>query len=745
MLKEREFHTHNVKAYLKNKAFHRIIIGIVTLLVAFVIIVDGASPKKYKLSLNEESKYDITAPWDIENTVKTRENREKAADEVPPVMVKDVKVSADILNNWVDFVLAVEKSRKKVSENVIQEGMDRDGRNGGEIKDAEKEEKIKQFDQTEADNIDAEFRKINVSLSNDQLLYLISDDKCGEFELENFKKILRGLIDSIVQDDITEDNLPNKIAAIEADIQSSTMTQDMKIIGSLLVRGLIRPNWVVDSAATGQKKDIAYKDERNREMIKKGTRILSQNEKVTEDKLKILEDLNLLETKSRFDFAFAGGIFTLILLLSFSLILYMRHFCRKVLYSRRDISVISIVMLLIIIVARGLYEISPQFSPMAVPICIAAMLISFLLDLKLAIIVNLILSIAVSFIIKGDLVFIYMSVISGSFSAYFVSKADQRSKISLAGPVIGIVNTLIIFCFGVINRGDWNTIMLQCVIVFVNGILSTMLTIGILPFMESIFDIITPLKLMELTNPNQPLLKRLLLEAPGTYHHSLMVGNLAEVATEAIGGNALLARAGAYFHDIGKLKRPHFFKENQMSENPHDKITANLSTLVITSHINDGVELAEKYKIPQVIKDIIKQHHGNTLVAYFYHKAKTGERGEEVKQENFRYQGPRPATKEAAVVMLADSVEAAVRSMADKTEGKIEGLIRKIIKDKLDDGQLDLCNLTLRDLESITQGFMRVMSGFFHGRESYPEIKAMDKNLKLSGKEGVSRLNGAAK
>ena len=234
---------------------------------------------------------------------------------------------------------------------------------------------------------------------------------------------------------------------------------------------------------------------------------------------------------------------------------------------------------------------------------------------------------------------------------------------------------------------------------------------------------ITPLKLLELADPNHPLLKRLLMEAPGTYHHSLMVGNLAEVAARQIGGNALLARVGAYFHDVGKLKRPNFFKENQMSENPHDRITPNLSTLVITSHTKDGEQLALKYKLPRAIRDIIVQHHGTTLVAYFYHKAKQGEKGIEVKESNFRYEGPRPQSKEAAVVLLADSVEAAVRSLPDKTKGKIEGLIRKIIKDKLDDGQLDNCDLTLNDMNEIANAFMTVLSGFFHERTEYPELE----------------------
>jgi len=201
------------------------------------------------------------------------------------------------------------------------------------------------------------------------------------------------------------------------------------------------------------------------------------------------------------------------------------------------------------------------------------------------------------------------------------------------------------------------------------------------------------------------------------------VGNLAEAAVRQIGGNPLLARVGAYFHDVGKLKRPNFFKENQMSENPHDRITPNLSTLVITSHTKDGEQLAIKYKLPKAIRDIIVQHHGSTLVAYFYHKAKQAEKGAEVKESNFRYEGPKPQSKEAAVVLLADSVEAAVRSLPDKTKGKIEGLIRKVIKDKLDDGQLDNCDLTLKDLDEIANAFMTVLSGFFHERTEYPDLE----------------------
>jgi putative nucleotidyltransferase with HDIG domain len=720
LVKDKELHTHGLfKLYLKSTTVHRYVIAIFTIILFFLVIADGASPKKYSLSLNDISSYDIISPGNIVDMVSTTKKRESAEAAVAPVMIKDVKASSEALKKWVDFVLAVEKSRKNSRDSIkeveaFETGSDLDN-------------SITEIIQKEALELDTKLKDLDISLTNDLLLHIVSETSCKDIDLDNFKDIIETYIDDIISKSISKDELLLEVSSIEKNLNSAKISQELKFIGTSIIKAIIRPNWIIDEIATSKLKKEAYDDSKNTITIEKGARILAVGEKVTEDKLKILEDLNLLRTKSRFDFAFVGGILVLVLLLAFFLILYMRHFSRKSLYSRRDIAVICIVISVVILIARGLYEISPSYSPMTVPVCIAAMLISILLELKLAIIINLVLTIAVAIIVKGDISFIYMSIISGTFAAYFVSNSTQRSRLSLAGAVIGAVNVVIILCFGIVYKHDWNMIIKNSIIVFMNGLGSMVLTVGILPFLESIFNIVTPLKLIELANPNHPLIKRLLLEAPGTYHHSLMVGNLAEVATEAIGGNPILSRVGAYFHDVGKLKRPHFFTENQMGENPHDKITANLSTLIITSHINDGIELADKYKLPNIVKDIIRQHHGKTLVAYFYHKAKTVEKIEDVKTDNFRYQGPKPKTKESAVVLLADSVEAAVRSMTDKTEGKIEGLVRKIIKDKLDDGQLDQCNLTLKDLDTIAVAFMKVLSGFFHAREKYPDVKPVEK------------------
>lgn len=289
--------------------------------------------------------------------------------------------------------------------------------------------------------------------------------------------------------------------------------------------------------------------------------------------------------------------------------------------------------------------------------------------------------------------------------------------------MVSLAHIVTVIGIGFINSHEVSSVLTNGFYGALNGIFCAVLTVGSLPLWESVFGVVTPLKLLELSNPNHPLLKKLLIEAPGTYHHSIIVGNLSEAAANAVGANSLLARTGAFYHDIGKTSRPYFFKENQLtSENPHDKISPSLSSLIITNHVKDGLELAKKHKLPGEITAFINEHHGNTLVAYFYHKALNGENGEKVDEESFRYKGKKPQTKETAIVMLADSVEAAVRSLSAPNRDKIQKMIEKIIKDKLEDGQLEDCDLTLKELESIKQAFINVILGIFHERIEYPDL-----------------------
>lgn len=697
--------------FFGKRSFQQALIAVVTILIAAVIIVDGSIPRRYKLSLGERSDYDITAPREIYNVYLTEKLAEEAASEVPPVMMRLENVTIDTINTTNELINEVGDARQSIDKNIREQGIAKTSEEYGAILE---QERVKA-----AEQLEIKLKSYGIPFSKEQVNYLVTG--VGDEQLDQFEKLTKSLISAVMKQEITEENVSEKIEFVQNSFQTSNLAQELKNIGSLITVSLLKPNSIIDKTMTDEKKAEAYNIamKENKQTIPEGARILSIGDLVTEDKLEVLKELNLLET-GKFDFAFAAGILAIVLMLAALLGLYLRFFYIKLMHGMKEMILLCVIITLTLAAA---WLINP-LKILLIPIFIAPMLISILLDLRLGIIVNLLLALAISLIAKGNTVYIYTAVIGGTISAYIVNGANQRSRLSVSGLAIAVINALIAASVSLIQKDSLATIAYNAALVALNGILSTIFTIGALPFFESTFNIITPLKLLELANPNQPLMKKLLMEAPGTYHHSLMVGNLAEVAIEAINGNALLARVGAYYHDVGKLKRPNFFKENQLSDNPHDKMTPNLSSLVITSHTSDGVELAEKYKIPLAVRNIISQHHGTTLVAYFYYKAKKTDKNDSVKIDDFRYPGPRPASREAAVVMLADSVEAAVRSMIDKTEGKMEGLIRNIIKDRLDDGQLDLCDLTLKDLDLIARAFIRVFGGYFHEREEYPEMKA---------------------
>jgi putative nucleotidyltransferase with HDIG domain len=630
------------------------------------------------------------------------------AKELPPVIKKMEQANTKMLGNVYDFFDDLEFYRAKI------------------IPVMEDDNEIQINELLEQENRDKTGKSLSIltDMSDELKAYLFKPET--DQEINSLKELLiRDVLPQLSYTTITEDNLSQVLRDYHMVMDERINQIPMRQIAKQILSAFLIPNSMVDVEAT-KKQESDFIESYKLEypvMIYKGERIISKDDIVTEDKIDVLRTIGYLDENNKPDYLFLGSVLILLLMLWGVLATFMKAFTQKTFNSRNELMLIASIMVLTVFLAWMAKNFFPDYAPYITIGFIAPVLLAIFLDIQLAIIVNLIITIAVSVMFKDNPTFIIMHVINGTFAAFLSANASQRRRISLAGLAIGAANIFIVFCMGVIEKKDWPTLLNESGIVFLNGILSVILAIGLLPFLESIFNMITHLKLLELGDPNHPLLKRLLMEAPGTYHHSLMVGNLAEVGTRAIGGNALLARVGAYFHDIGKLKRPGFFKENQMSENPHDRITPNLSTLVITSHTKDGEELAVKYKLPKVIRDIIIQHHGTTLVAYFYHKAKQNEKGLEVKESNFRYEGPRPQTREAAVVLLADAVEAAVRSLQDKTKGKIEGLIRKIIKDKLDHGQLDYCDLTLKNMNDIANGFLTVLSGFFHERTEYPELE----------------------
>jgi putative nucleotidyltransferase with HDIG domain len=695
---------------IRSISFQRIIALFLTWLVLSALVAYEATPKKYKLSIGDISQYDIQAPRDIENTLKTRQNAEEKASKLTPVVIDIENANSDMLNGAYEYFDDLEQLIADVKDNTDYSTLD---------------EKIENLD------TDGNF---SVLSELDALTLEMLFGGQGKESFTALKNIvIKDIIPGLTRKKLMEDNIAIEIANRLDIISEGHELESLKPIAVDVLQKVIKPNSRVDEEATNAQRDAFIESyiKDNPVIIYKDERIISKDDIVTEDKFEVLKEINYIDSEGKPDYLLYIAVFIIVLLLIAASVIYLQKFHSRIYYDRNSILLICVSILITTLFAWVIREFIPDLSYFIIPIFIAPVLIAIFLGIEPAITVNILLTFSFSLMVGGNLEFMLMSVIGGTFAAFFTVNATQRRKISLTGLILGCLNAVIIVLIGIIQKKSLESLLNDGGLAFINGMLSIILAIGLLPFLESTFNVVTPLKLLELADPNHPLLKKLLMEAPGTYHHSLMVGNLAEVATREIGGNALLARVGAYFHDVGKLKRPHFFKENQLSDNPHDKLTPNLSTLVITSHTKDGEELAVKYRLPKIIRDIIGQHHGNTLVAYFYHKATQTDKTDELKEENFRYEGPVPNTREAAVVMLADSVEAAVRSMPEKTPGKTEGLVRKIIKDKLDDGQLDRCDITLKDLSIIADSFMQVLSGVYHERPEYPELEKKNSLMEL--------------
>lgn len=397
-------------------------------------------------------------------------------------------------------------------------------------------------------------------------------------------------------------------------------------------------------------------------------------------------------------------------------------------------SLLNLTFLLLIIFDAGYFIINKGLSIFYIPFSAIPMLTMLLFNnLEISLLMTLAVSVSIASLSNNRFDLALLFLISGVVSSILVKGARKRTTIIIAGFTVGIIQVLSLlfieyFWFGIPDRYP---------ILFINAVISGILVLGVLPVFEYLFKTLTNISLLELADFNHPLLQRMILEAPGTYHHSLLVGNLCESACRAVGANALLARIGAYYHDIGKLSKPGYFSENQMvGASKHDTLSPAMSKLVIMNHVKEGLEIAKKYKLNPALMDFITQHHGTSLVYYFYHRAlqNTGAE-EEVKEDVYRYPGPKPNTKETAIVLLADSVEAATRALKEPTAAKIKETVHQLINNKFIEGQLDECELTLKDLEKISTVFIRILGAIYHSRITYPEQAKGEDNHKKSSKE----------
>jgi putative nucleotidyltransferase with HDIG domain len=702
-----------VRIMLRRSGFQRGFLFLVAAVAVYAAVLNGATPERYRLKVGDVSTFDINAPRDIVNTIRTEEMAVAKAAELEPVIIEDDRANIEMINAAYSLFESLEDTVAAVRERARLES----------VADPEAGYYAALFRAESA----IVYQKLLETLDETELSALINTDSGKRLTL--LKTVLTDrILADLSRRQITFESLNEVLAEGKDQMAAAFGEKPWSVIGNALLVQVIKPNSQIDREATDAQRaafiETYQKD--NPVIISKDERILNKDDIVTPDKWQLLKELNFIESEGGIDIPFNLAILVLTAALSVITLLFIRRFQPVVYRDPNLVALTSLVVVLVCLMAWVVREFLGIYASLLLPVFIVPILLSTLIGVETAIIVNAVLAFSFMVLFGGDATFALMTFAGGSLAAFLTHQASQRRRLSMSGVVIGVVNAAIVTAMGLIEKKGMESLLNEGGLAFMSGILSMILAIGILPFLEGAFNVITPFKLLELSDPNHPLIKRLLIEAPGTYHHSLMVGNLAEAAIRAIGGNALLARVGAYFHDVGKLKRPNFFKENQMADNPHERLTPNLSTLVITSHTRDGDELAVKFHLPKAIRDIIVQHHGTTLVAYFYHKATQLDKDSEIDRDTFRYDGPLPDSRESAVVLLADSIEAAIRSMQDKTQGKIEGMVRKIIRDKLDDGQLDRCDLTLKDLSLIADAFLQVLGGAFHERPEYPAIERKD-------------------
>ncbi len=560
------------------------------------------------------------------------------------------------------------------------------------------------------------------------------------------RKIIKRTLPSYEENLMKEPDFIYSVSDLKSYIKSLLENERSEIVAkyskhiSDSILYLSQPNLFINQSETEQREKTELgKIQQNFIVIKKGDLLVSKGEVVSPQ---IYEKISFMKKEELNKLGFSHVLITFLIYFFFSILFYNISFAsiKKFRYDYKSILFILTVISLTFISLElfyGLgilisydYNIHPEMIILFVPLAITGMLLRLFLNSETAII-----SLFYAVVIIGNIFpqayYLTLYFLGSSLVGLnIIGRKYTRIDILRSSGYISLFNfffVLIVFYFSerIFNLEASKLIVLGGVVV--SGFLSTAILILVTPLFEYVFRVTTTLKLVELSNLDHPLLKELMIKAPGTYNHSLLIANLVEAAASVIRVNPILARVCAYYHDIGKIKKPEFFIENQFSGyNKHESLTPSMSYYIVTSHVKDGVELAKQYNLGEQIIDAISQHHGTRLVTFFYSKALKQDTN--VSEESFRYPGPKPKTREVALIMMADAVEAACRVLEDPTASRIKGVVKKIINDIFLDGQLDECELTLKDLNLVIESFTRTLMGVYHHRIDYPDIKVGKEN-----------------
>ena len=663
-----------IKSFFNN-AVHAIITAVSIVLIIFVVLFSNKTGQ-VELKVGDVSTDDIYAPRAIVDTTTTNATREAARKGVENVYIANDDKRLSAVDSISDFFAVATTLRQDEEKSVAAASA-----------------------QLQA--------QAKLDISDSVALTVINASK------EQFSQMRKigEIVSDIMSKGISDISAAKKDCKKELDSLNITQAQRDSVYH--IAELVMTENLELDKAETERRREAAANAVPEIE-YKKNQIIVRKGEIVSLAQLEMLKQLGVLKGTNPLSPSYTFGVVLLMIICYIIITCYYSLQKKKVPSS---IPISAVTALIIIVMSFYGAKYIPEDMISLLPAGLFPGIVTIFGSPQFAIITNLALSIFCAIAFDASWGYAICLTVAGTISAYCFSAVKRRSHLLPASIVSSVFYGLVFSAMSLIESSSAFTALIAFAKGFVGGFLSGLITIGSLPLIEWVFNATTPMKLSELANPENKLLKRLLIEAPGTYHHSLTVANISEIAARSVHGDALLARVGAYYHDIGKLRHPLYFKENQYDKNAHDSLSPEESSSLIISHVTEGVETATKNRLPQSVIDIIAQHHGTTTTGYFLLRAK--EQGFEVDEAKYTYPGPVPQTKEAAIVMLADSCEAAVRSIEDKTENKIESMVRRLATERVNSGQFSQCNMTFEELETVIKVITKTLGGYFHERIKY--------------------------
>lgn len=696
----------------------RLLIGLIVSIL-FITIIGSKRAYRWELKEGDISQNSIYAPFDFSfvDEVTTSGLKAEEAAKVGKVYTVDPKVGESVLNDITGFYERVAR---------IEE-IERDETTGLSVSNLLPILKGRMYDE-----FSQKVKQMVNSIMSEGIISASLKESLIEEESTPVT-ILNPLIGVEIKKEVAEILTTNEAEGELNRLAQTLFPENRQVRREVisLVQRFLRPNLIYDEGETSRRRQMAEKKvSPSLVKIKKGRLIVDKGQIVTASNILQLNELAKIQARSE-AISYISGISTLVVIFVGLLGIYLYRYVPKIFNSNQNLILIGLVMVFPLALAKSITFV--QIPEHLVPVSCASilicspMLITILLEPGVAIMATLTLAVFVGIMSANILPPAIITFVGGLVGVYSVVGIRRRWQLIKAGLLVGMSIFACNVGMGLLSRTSPKVFMTSGVWGITSGIMAAFIVTGVLPIFESLFKITTNISLLELSDLNHPLLKRLVMEAPGTYHHSLIVGNLAESASEVVGANPLLARVAAYYHDVGKIEKAEYFSENMPKDEKKgklDKFAPSMSSLIIINHVKRGVELAQKYKLSQAIIDIVREHHGTSQVFFFYQRAlERLEDGEEISKLEFRYPGPKPQTKESGIVLVADSIEAASRTLSEPTPSSIKVMVRKIINNKFIDGQLEQCELTLRDLNSIADRFVRILTGIFHTRVEYPEPK----------------------